>query len=129
MHPDDEYDLTTRFEYGPGAAERYSAELKAASNEIRMDNRRRIQKRILDRARQVLQPIGQWPKCKHLVHEGAIAQRLAATLPGALADYDIDHRKPLAQYDLEDMGQVAEAFAASNHQWLRSGVNRRKGAR
>lgn len=58
-----------------------------------------------------------------------IAQRLADELPGALSDYEIDHLRPLASYDMDDPQQMRAAFAADNHQWMRAGRNRSKGAR
>lgn len=88
-----------------------------------------IQKRVLDRARQVLSPIGQWPRCKRLVPAGATAQRLAAICPGDPRDYEIDHVRAIALWDLSRDEDVAQAFAPSNHQWLTRGANRRKGAR
>lgn len=89
----------------------------------------RLQKRVYDRARTVLAPLGLWPAYRRLVPAGAIASRLAATLPGDLRDYEIDHRHPLDSYDLRDEGQAAEAFAVGNHRWLSRGANRRKGSR
>jgi len=58
-----------------------------------------------------------------------IAAYLATTLPGEISDYDIDHKVPLAGFDLRSDDSVRRAFAVRNHQWLRSGANRSKGAR
>ena len=49
--------------------------------------------------------------------------------PGDLADYHVDHIRPLAAYDLNDPEQVREAFAPENHQWLTGPENVRKGAK
>ena len=89
----------------------------------------RIAKRVTDRARQVLAPLGQWPRCSRWVPVSRIAAKLAAELPGDLRDYEVDHVLPLAGFDLRDDEQVAKAFSVENHQWLSRGANRRKGAR
>ena len=83
-----------------------------------------IKRRLRDRARQYLGKTWQ----RH-VDVGYIAWQLARSLPGDLRDYEIDHVRPLASFDFSDMGQIREAFAAENHQWLRSSANRSKGAR
>lgn len=49
--------------------------------------------------------------------------------PGLLADYHIDHIRPLAAFDLNDPDQVREAFAPINHQWLTGPENCRKGTK
>ena len=88
-----------------------------------------IRKRCTKRAAQALTRVGMWPRARTLIRWDEIAAHLASTLPGCGSDYEIDHRVPLAQWDLRDEQQVRQAFAASNHQWLRAGTNRRKGAR
>lgn len=91
--------------------------------------RRQIEKRIRDRASGVLRPLGRWPQARRFIPIRAIAARLEGTCPGALADYDIDHVRPLASFDLRKDADVAAAFAPDNHRWLQRGANRQKGAR
>ena len=43
--------------------------------------------------------------------------------PGSSKDWHIDHKRPLASFDFNDEGQIREAFAPSNHQWLPAQVN------
>ena len=84
---------------------------------------------MLLRAREVLSRHGKWPSGRHLVPVDAIVQLLAARCPGDLRDYEIDHIRPLAAFGLDRDDEIALAFAPSNHQWLRAGTNRQKGAR
>jgi hypothetical protein len=49
--------------------------------------------------------------------------------PGPLSDYQVDHIRPLAAFDLNDPDQVREAFAPENHQWLTGPENCRKGSK
>lgn len=58
----------------------------------------------------------------------AIAQSLGPC-PGSRKEWHIDHRKPLAHFNLSDPEQVRVAFAPSNHQWLEAQKNISKGAR
>jgi len=44
-------------------------------------------------------------------------------------EWHIDHIRPLASFDFDDPGQVREAFAPENHQWLEAFENRSKGGR
>jgi len=88
-----------------------------------------VAERVLKRAREVLHPVGQWPSARRLINVSQIAQTLAARLPGDARDYEIDHVRPLAGFNLRVPEQVAAAFAPSNHQWLRRSANRAKGAR
>ena len=48
--------------------------------------------------------------------------------PGERDAWHIDHVVPLSSFDLDDPGQVREAFAPANHQWLTQAENLRKGA-
>lgn len=88
-----------------------------------------IRKRCTKRAAQALTRVGMWPRARALIRWDEVAAHLASTLPGCGSDYEIDHVRALAQWDLRDEQQVRQAFAASNHQWLRRGVNQSKGAR
>ena len=58
----------------------------------------------------------------------AIAAHLGGC-PGNLADWHIDHIKPLSLFDMGDPGQVKRAFSPQNHQWLPANENLRKGNR
>ena len=46
--------------------------------------------------------------------------------PGPRADYQIDHIRPLASFDLTDPDRVKEAFAPENHRWLTVDENKAK---
>ena len=94
-----------------------------------MNPQREIAHRLRRRAAQVLRPLGRWDKCKRMVRWDAIASALARTIPGDLADLDLDHVRALAHFDLTQDAQVIDAFSLANLQWLRAGTNRRKGAR
>ncbi len=49
--------------------------------------------------------------------------------PEDLSNYEIDHRKPLCSFNLEDSEEIKKAFAPENHQWLTIHENRSKGGR
>lgn len=58
----------------------------------------------------------------------AIAKHLGPC-PGDMADWHIDHIRPLCLYDLHDPTQLLAAFHPTNHQWLTANENMRKGAK
>jgi len=49
--------------------------------------------------------------------------------PGSRDDYQIDHIRPLASFDLADPDQVKEAFSPENHRWLNRCENNAKADR
>ena len=48
--------------------------------------------------------------------------------PSKDGDWQIDHVRPLASFDFDDLVQIKIAFAPENHQWLSAFANRSKGA-
>lgn len=58
----------------------------------------------------------------------AIAEHLGPC-PGDLADWHIDHVRPLCSFDLSDPEQLLAAFHPTNHQWLTTEANLRKGSK
>lgn len=87
-----------------------------------------IKKRVRDRARNALLRVGQWPRGKAQVHEGAIAAYLLPLAPRDMSGYEIDHKLPLAAFRLEDARERAAVFAPGNHVWLSKAANRSKHA-
>lgn len=98
-----------------------------------MSEHQRIRQRLRDRAKDAARVYGlPWPQAWQWLG-GQIhncVRHLAATLPGHLPDYDVDHVRPLKLCpDLKHPEAWRRAWAARNLQWLRSGDNRAKGAR
>lgn len=88
-------------------------------------DRRRIAKRLRDRARRALAPAGRWP---FTINWTPVINHLAHTYPkDADGPWEIDHVFPLVAFDLHDPRQIRAAMAPENHKWMRSGENQSKG--
>jgi len=46
--------------------------------------------------------------------------------PGERKDYDIDHIRPLNQFNFDNIEEVKQAFTPGNHRWLSVSINRKE---
>jgi len=83
--------------------------------------KKRLRCRIWHAFQKYLETGRSWGKSKKYgIDYGVIIKRLLEELPKDFVEknYEIDHIKPLASFDLTDPNQIKIAFAPENHQWF-----------